>query len=178
MLPRPEAQPPKDFDLKATISSCDLTESHGVRTYVGRNEIGRKPEMQPLVQIGLVALGSALGGLARWGVGVGAARVLGSAFPYGTFLINLSGSFFLGWFLTALTERSDLVVATWIRPDHLRLAIAVGFAGAYTTFSTFEWEAHGMLRDGAELAGVLYMIGSLLLGLVAIRLGMIAARYV
>lgn len=52
--------------------------------------------MRILVQIGLVALGSSLGGLTRWGVGVGAARLLGTALPYGTFFINVTGSLFLG----------------------------------------------------------------------------------
>ncbi len=58
-----------------------------------------------LVQIVLVAFGSALGGLARWGVGLAAARWFGTAWPWGTFVINVSGCLFLGWFSTLLSDR-------------------------------------------------------------------------
>jgi CrcB protein len=128
-----------------------------------------------LVQVGLVALGSAAGGLLRWGVGAAAARWLGTTFPYGTFFINLSGSLFLGWFSTVLSEKL-LGSTAWLRPDDLRLMVAVGFTGAYTTFSTFEYESHGLLRDGDGLLGLTYLFGSVFLGLVAVRLGILLAR--
>ena len=134
--------------------------------------------MQFLSQIGLVALGSAVGGVTRWGVGMTVARWLGAAFPYGTLVINVTGSLFLGWILTVLSERTAGTAVAWFRPDSLRLAIAVGFTGSYTTFSTFEWEAHGLLRDGDGLAGTVYLSMSLLLGLLAVRFGVILARYV
>jgi CrcB protein len=130
-----------------------------------------------LTQIGLVAFGSALGGLARWGVTVGAARLLGTAFPWGTLFINLSGSLFLGWFLTALADRLPTGGDGWVRPDDLRLLVAVGFTGAYTTFSTFEYESHGLLRDGDGLAGLTYLFCSVFFGLLAVRLGMMLARW-
>jgi CrcB protein len=132
--------------------------------------------MRVLSQIGLVALGSALGGLARWGVTAGAARLLGTAFPWGTFFINLSGCLFLGWFMTVLSERLPAGGFGWLRPDDLRLMVAVGFTGAFTTFSTFEYETHGLLRDGDGLAGMTYLFGSVFLGLVAVRLGILLAR--
>jgi CrcB protein len=127
-----------------------------------------------LIQIGLVAFGSALGGLARWGVTVGSARLFGTAFPWGTFIINLSGCLFLGWFMTILSKR--LPTGGWVRPDDLRLMVAVGFTGAYTTFSTFEYESHGLLRDGDGLMGMTYLFGSVFLGLLAVRLGIMLAR--
>src|SRR3954462_14023540 len=130
-----------------------------------------------LMQIGLVAFGSALGGLARWGVGTAAARWLGTTFPWGTFFINVSGSLFLGWFSTLLAERLVFSDSSWLRPDDLRLMIAVGFTGAYTTFSTFEYESHGLLRDGDGLAGMTYIFASLFLGLVAVRFGIFLARW-
>jgi CrcB protein len=133
--------------------------------------------MRLLFQIGLVALGSALGGLARWGMSTGSARLLGTGFPWGTFIINLSGSLFLGWFSTILSERLVLGQTSWLRPDDLRLMVAVGFTGAYTTFSTFEYESHGLLRDGDGLAGMAYMFGSLFLGLLAVRCGILLARW-
>jgi fluoride exporter len=130
-----------------------------------------------LSQVFLVALGSALGGLARWGVGVGAARLLKANFPWGTFIINISGSLFLGWFSTVLSERLVGGQAGWLRTDDLRLMVAVGFTGAYTTFSTFEYEAHGLLRDGDGLSGITYMFGSVFLGLLAVRLGIVMAHW-
>ncbi len=133
--------------------------------------------MRLLVQIGLVAFGSALGGLLRWGVTVQSARWFGTGFPWGTFIINLSGSLFLGWFSTILTERLVLSETSWLRPDDLRLMIAVGFTGAYTTFSTFEYESHNLLRDGDGLAGMIYLFASVLLGLIAVRFGIVLARW-
>ncbi|MHB0958491.1 MAG: fluoride efflux transporter FluC [Pirellulaceae bacterium] len=132
--------------------------------------------MDVLTKIGLVAFGSALGGLSRWGVTVGVARWLGTAFPWGTLLINLFGSFFLGWLMTNLSERLPADGWGWLRPDDLRLMVAVGFTGAFTTFSTFEYEAQGLLRDGDSLAGLAYLIGSVSLGLVAVHFGIVLAR--
>ena len=133
--------------------------------------------MRLLFQIAIVALGSAAGGLLRWGVGSGAARLLGTRLPYGTFLINVSGSLFLGWFATILADRLPLSEHSWLRTDDLRLMIAVGFTGAYTTFSTFEWEASGLFRDGEQLAGTLYLVVSVVAGLLAVRLGILLARF-
>jgi CrcB protein len=130
-----------------------------------------------LVQVGLVALGSALGGLLRWGVATGSARLFGTAFPWGTLVINLSGSLFLGWFSSILSDRLVLGETSWLRPDDLRLMVAVGFTGAYTTFSTFEYESHALLRDGDGLAGMTYLLGSVLLGLVAVRCGVLLAGW-
>jgi CrcB protein len=130
-----------------------------------------------LLQIGLVASGSALGGVARWGVATAVARLLGTPFPFGTLLINLTGSLFLGWFATVLSERLVPGQSHWLRPDDLRLLIAVGFPGAYTTFSTLEYEAHALLRDGDGWAALAYLAGSLSLGLLAVRLGVLLARW-
>jgi fluoride exporter len=129
-----------------------------------------------LFQIALVALGSACGGLFRWGVGTGAARLFGTALPYGTLVINVTGSLFAGWFLTALADRISLSEQSWLGPDDLRLMLAVGFTGAYTTFSTFEWEVHGLIRDGQQGAATGYVLASVVLGLLAVRLGVILAR--
>jgi len=129
------------------------------------------------VQIGLVALGSALGGLARWGVATTALRLLGPGFPYGTFFINVTGSLFLGWFATVLTERIVPSAGGWPYADDLRLLVAVGFTGAYTTFSTFEYEAHHLMHEGDNLAALTYVAGSVFLGLLAVRCGVLLARW-
>lgn len=131
--------------------------------------------MRLLMQIGLVSLGSACGGLARWGVASAAARLLGTALPFGTFFINMTGSLFLGWFSTVMAERLTGGPFRWLHPDDLRLMVAVGFTGAYTTFSTYEWEAHGLVRDGETLAGFGYLVASMMLGLLAVRLGVLLA---
>jgi CrcB protein len=106
-----------------------------------------------------------------------AARLLGTAYPWGTFIINISGSLFLGWFSTVLSDRLLLSEGGWLRPDDLRLMVAVGFTGAYTTFSTFEYETHSLLRDGDGLAGMTYLFSSVFLGLLAVRLGILLARW-
>ena len=130
-----------------------------------------------ILQVCLVALGSALGGLARWGVGLGASRLFETSFPWGTFIINISGTLFLGWFSTVFSERLVGNQSGWLRPDDLRLMIAVGFTGSYTTFSTFEYESHGLLRDGDGLTGMTYLFGSIFLGLLAVRLGIVLAQW-
>lgn len=132
--------------------------------------------MRVLFHIGLVALGSAVGGLARWGVGLAAGRWLGTGFPWGTLAINVSGTLFLGWFTTFWGDRL-LQGVGWLDADSLRLMVAVGFTGAYTTFSTFEYESYGLLRDGRGVQGSLYLAISVFLGLAAVRFGVSLARW-
>jgi CrcB protein len=133
--------------------------------------------VQVLVQIALVALGSALGGLLRWSVGLGFAYLFGKAFPWGTFFINVTGSLFLGWFATTLANSTALQTNPFIRPDHLTLLVAVGFTGGYTTFSSYEYESHTLLDSNFGLAGALYLIGSVVAGLLAVRLGVELAHW-
>jgi len=105
----------------------------------------------------LIALFGALGTLARYGLqGVVQIRA-GTAFPYGTLLINLTGCFLLGW-LGQLTLNRMLISAD------LRVAIAVGFFGGYTTFSTFGWETAKMLEDGEWLGAATYISASVVAG--------------
>jgi fluoride exporter len=133
-----------------------------------------------LTQIALVALGGAIGSLARWGVGLAVATWLErwprTTFPWGTFLINVSGCLFLGWFTTILKDRLVPGGGGWIRADNLRLMIAVGFTGAYTTFSTFEYEANERIGQGEGLVSTIYIVTSVVLGLLAVRLGVLIAQ--
>jgi len=131
--------------------------------------------VQLLTQIGLVSFGSVIGGLARWGLAVASARWFGTGFPWGTFMINISGSLFLGWFMTVV-GRWEVGPTAWLRKDDLKLLIAVGFTGAYTTFSTFEFESATLLRDGSGFLATLYIAGSVFLGLLAVRLGIALAE--
>lgn len=113
-----------------------------------------------------VALAGALGAVARFFV----SRMFSfSTFPIGTLLINVTGALFLGWFLTVMGERVNA-------PETLRVGVAVGFVGAYTTFSTYMFESDKMLQDGAWASASAYLAGSLLLGLLAVRLGVIVAH--
>jgi CrcB protein len=132
--------------------------------------------MQVLVQIGLVSLGSMLGGLSRWGVGLAFAGLFGKWFPWGTLFINVSGSFFLGWFATLLHERLPEFGLPWLSKHHLHLLVAVGFTGTYTTFSTFEYEAHTLFEASESVKGWAYLVVSLVAGLAAVRLGVLLAR--
>jgi CrcB protein len=119
-----------------------------------------------LLEFLAVGLAGAFGAMLRFAIG----RIFTwSAFPIGTLLINLSGSLFLGWFLTVVGDR--LVVG-----DLVRVGIAVGFVGAYTTFSTYMFESDRMLQDGLSLRAMGYLVGSLVLGLVAVRMGIMLGR--
>lgn len=133
--------------------------------------------MRVLSQALLVAAGSALGGLLRWGVGVAFGRMFGARLPGGTFFINISGSFFLGWFATVLAERLTFTDRSWLQADDLRLLVAVGFTGAYTTFSTYEYESHKLLENGDVFASLAYLGASLFIGLLAVYAGVAMARW-
>ena len=117
----------------------------------------------------LVAIGGALGSLARYGVASIVTDRMGSRFPYGTFVINLSACLIIGFSLTWLERRTEISPA-W------RFLIPIGFVGAYSTFSTFEWEIFSKLQTGAFLIAALYVSLSVLLGLIAVWLGVILAR--
>lgn len=130
---------------------------------------------QPLLQVLLVAFGSALGGVTRWTVNSAVGQWFGTAFPYGTLIINVSGCFLLGWLLSYLNNcPSDFSIA-WLGREELRLAIAVGFTGSFTTFSTFEWESNALLQDQQVWKASAYMLGSIALGLLALRIGMMVS---
>ena len=116
-----------------------------------------------------IGLGGFLGANARYLVGGWAAKVYGSTFPYGTFLINVTGSFFIGLVLTLITER-------FIAPPNFRLFFIVGFTGAYTTFSTYMFESLSLVQERAYLAAIAYALGSIAVGLVAVTAGVIAGR--
>jgi CrcB protein len=119
----------------------------------------------------LIALGGALGSIARYWVGSTIGSRMGSRFPYGTFVINMTACIIIGFSVTWLSKRVELSPA-W------RYLIPVGFIGAYSTFSTFEWETLFTLRSGAFAIAALYAIGSLVLGLAAVWCGAQLADYI
>ena len=110
------------------------------------------------LRLALIAIFGATGTLARYGL-QGLVQVkMGSTFPYGTLLINLTGCFFLG-LIGQLTLNRMLVPPEW------RMAIAVGFFGGYTTFSSFGWETAKMFEAGEWLHASTYVLSSVIFGL-------------
>ena len=108
----------------------------------------------------LIALGGGLGSMVRFWVGSTVGGRMGVRFPYGTLVVNITACVILGFSLTWLGERA-VVSPAW------RYLVAVGFIGAYSTFSTFEWETLSTMRSGAFALATLYAVGSLVVGLAA-----------
>lgn len=117
----------------------------------------------------LIAVGGALGSLARFWVGSAIANRFGTKFPYGTFVINITACLIIGLSLALLERRADLGAA-W------GFLLPIGFIGSYSTFSTFEWETFSSLQTGAFFAAALYVVLSFFLGLVAVWCGVLIAR--
>jgi CrcB protein len=116
-----------------------------------------------------IAIGGALGSLARFWVGSTIASRMGTRFPYGTFVVNITACVIVGFSLAFLGKRTELNPA-W------RFLIPVGFVGAYSTFSTFEWETFSSLQTGAFLTAASYVVLSFVLGLVGVWCGVLIAR--
>ncbi len=118
----------------------------------------------------VVMLGAALGGLARFVAGSAIMVRYGGAFPLGTVVINITGSFLIGVLMTLLTQR-------WQAHPNWRLFLVVGVLGGYTTFSSFEYETLQAMRKGGPGIALANVLGSVVLGYAAVWLGAwIAAR--
>lgn len=116
-----------------------------------------------------VAVGGALGAVGRYLLGNAVSKTIGSALPWGTFLINLSGCFAMGLLMTVIVER-ELLPAAW------RLFLCVGLLGGFTTFSSFGYEALMLLLEGNLAAAASYAGGSVVLGMFAAGMGVLTAR--
>ena len=112
----------------------------------------------------LIAVGGALGTIARYWVGSTIGSRMGIRFPYGTLVVNITACLVLGFTLTYMGKRADLNPA-W------RFLLPVGFIGTYSTFSTYEWETLSTIRSGAFALAALYAVGSLVVGLAAVWCG-------
>lgn len=117
----------------------------------------------------VVLVGGGAGALARYVAASAIMTRFGGKFPLGTLVINVTGSFLIGFLMTLLTERLHLD-PVW------RLLLVVGFLGGYTTFSSFEWETFTAVREGALWNGMLNVVSSVMLGYVAVWLGVFLAR--
>ena len=116
-----------------------------------------------------IALGSALGGIARYLLGGAVQRVAGPGFPLGTLVVNVTGSFLLGIF-------ARLVLASPDMTPEMRALLTIGFCGGYTTFSTLSFETVRMLERGEMARATVYVAASVVLSLAATMAGFALAR--
>lgn len=119
----------------------------------------------------LISLGAVLGANLRYWFGVWAGQRWGTQYPIATFIINLTGSLVIGFFLTLVSERF-LVDPRW------RVFFAVGFLGSYTTFSTYTYESIMLLMAGNWSVGLFNLFGSAILGGLAAVAGIILGRLI
>src|SRR5581483_4588404 len=108
-----------------------------------------------------VALGGALGSVARYLVGVGATRLFGLEFPWGTLIINVAGSFLIGAFV-------EMFALKWDLPQEARVCLTVGSCGGFTTFSTFSLDAYTLMERGAWWPAAAYVVASVVLSMAAL----------
>lgn len=117
------------------------------------------------MRFALLAVFGIAGTLARYGLEGAVQNRAGASFPYGTLVVNLVGCFLLG--LVGKFSLNHIVIS----PDW-RIALTVGFFGAFTTFSTFSWETVRMLEDGEWTKGIVYVAASVVIGLIVMLVGM------
>ena len=112
-----------------------------------------------------VALGGALGSVARYLVGIGATKVFGVDFPWGTLIINIAGSFLIGVF-------AELFALKWDLPQSGRVFLTVGICGGFTTFSTFSLDSWVLIERGEFWATGAYVVASVVLSIAALIAGL------
>ncbi len=118
-----------------------------------------------------ISIGAVMGANVRYLIGGWVADRMGSTFPYGTLIINVSGSFLIGLILAAANERA--MTPWWVRPT-----FAVGFLGSYTTFSTFSFETLSLIQSGSWGLAAVNIMGSLAGALVGVYLGAALGRLI
>ena len=125
--------------------------------------------METIAKVLAVAIGGAFGASARYLINVSPLANLFEKFPFPTFFINVSGSFLIGFLLILLTEKFPA-------SENFRLAVTVGFLGAFTTFSTFELEIFELIREKNFAAAFVYFFLSVTLGFVGVLSGIWLAK--
>ena len=117
----------------------------------------------------IVFLGGGFGAALRHGMNIGVARLLGTAFPYGTLIINVTGSLVMGLIAGYFALKGDA-------SQHWRLFLTTGILGGYTTFSAFSLDAVLLWERGAHVSAALYVAGSVALAILGLVLGLAAVR--
>ena len=117
----------------------------------------------------MVGIGGALGSVVRFWMGSYIGDRFGSRFPYGTFVINMSGSFLIGFVITVLADKTQ-------SSGNWRYLIPIGFIGGYTTFSAFEYETFRLFQDGQILTAGLNVALSVIVGFVGVWAGAVTGR--
>jgi len=126
--------------------------------------------MKSLMPYLLIGLGGFLGANARFIVGRWTNQLFGPVFPWGTFFVNVTGCFALGFLLPLLQA------GLFSQSRQMNYLVCIGFIGAYTTFSTFEFETHALFNEGSWLPALFNIFASLLAGLLAVHFGVGLAR--
>jgi CrcB protein len=119
----------------------------------------------------MIALGGAVGAIARYQIAAMVQARIPAGFPWGTFVVNTSGCLVMGIAATLLTDRL-------VMNPNWRYLVPIGFIGAYTTFSTFEMETFRAVSEGAWLVGAANVVGSVVAGYVALWLGVVLAKII
>ncbi len=117
----------------------------------------------------IVGMGGFVGSVARFWLGSYIGGRMGARFPYGTFVVNISGSFLIGLVITLFAEKTH-----W--SPNLRYLIPIGFIGGYTTFSAFEYETFRLFQDGQGLTALLNVTLSVVVGFAGVWAGVVTAR--
>jgi CrcB protein len=125
--------------------------------------------LNQLVAIAVVAVGGAIGSVVRLLVGTWYVQRFGAGFPWATFGINVVGALLIGVVLQIAQGRADF-------SPYLRLFLAVGILGGFTTFSTFAYEIVSLSREGLSFASVVYAVGSVVAGTLAVIAGLAIGR--
>lgn len=119
----------------------------------------------------MVGVGGCFGSILRFWLGIYIAGRMGTRFPYGTLVVNITGSFLVGLIYAVLTARTQ-----W--NPNWRYLIPIGFIGGYTTFSSFEYETLRTIQDGQLGLGLLYIAASVVVGFIAVWGGAMAGRII
>lgn len=120
--------------------------------------------MEGAIKLAVIGLGGALGAVARHLVNISPVSSIFQSFPLATFLINMTGSFAIGFAVVAFAERFEV-------SENIRAAVIVGFLGAFTTFSTFEFEALALVNGKQGLLALAYVVLSVAVGLAGVASG-------
>lgn len=120
-------------------------------------------------KIVFIAFGGAFGAVSRYLLNISPLANIFDKFPFPTFFINVSGSFLIGFLLIVLTDKVEI-------SDNLRMGVIVGFLGAFTTFSTFEMEIYGLIKERFFTTAFIYLVLSVVVGFAGLLAGVWLAR--